>query len=75
MMSTEEKGFIVKKGIFYKPTGEKIVIVHNAGQMDFFRPIKNFGYGEKFNQIKHVIYNVKKTQYQILGWYKKNFKN
>lgn len=37
MMSTEEKGFIVEEGIFYKPTGEKIVIVHNAGQMDFFQ--------------------------------------
>lgn len=75
MMSTEEKGFIVEEGIFYKPTGEKIVIVHNAGQMDFFRPIKNFGFGKEFNQIKHVIYNVKKTQYQILGWYKKNFRD
>ncbi len=75
MMSTEENGFIVKKGIFYKHNGEKIAIVHNAGQMDFFRPINNFGYGKEFNQIKHVIYNVKKTQYQILGWYKKNFKN
>jgi len=75
MMSTEEKGFVVKKGTFYKPDGEKIAIVHNAGQMDFFRPIENFGYGKEFNQIKHVIYNVKKTQYQILGWYKKNFKD
>lgn len=75
MMSTEEKGFIVKKGIFYKHDGEKIAVVHNAGQMDFFRPINNFGYGKEFNQIKHVIYNVKKTQYQILGWYKKNFKD
>ena len=75
MMSTEEKGFIVKKGIFYKHNGGKIAIVHNAGQMDFFRPINNFGYGKEFNQIKYVIYNVKKTQYQILGWYKKNFKD
>ncbi|MFA5770363.1 MAG: hypothetical protein WC894_02620 [Patescibacteria group bacterium] len=75
MMSTEEKGFVVKKGIFYKPTGEKIAIVHNSGQMDFFRPINNFGFGKKYNQINHIIYNVKKTQYQILGWYKKNFRD
>ncbi|MFH0979555.1 MAG: hypothetical protein V1803_01260 [Candidatus Roizmanbacteria bacterium] len=73
MMSTEEKGFIVKKGIFYKPNGEKITIVHNAGIVDFFRPIKNFGYGKKFNQIKHLIYNLKKTQYKLLGAYKKIF--
>ena len=65
----------IKKGIFYKHNREKITIVHNAGQMDFFRPINNFGYGKEFNQIKYVIYNVKKTQYQILGWYKKNFKD
>lgn len=75
MMSTEEKGFVIKKGLFYKSNGEKIVIVHNAGQMDFFRPIENFGYGEKYNQIKHLVYHAKKTQYQILGWYKKNFKD
>jgi len=75
MMSTEEKGFIVKKGLFYKPNGEKIVIVHNAGQMDFFRPIINFGFGKEYNQINHIIYNVKKAQYQILGWYKKNLKD
>jgi len=73
MMATEEKGFLVKKGIFYKPTGEKIAIVHNAGQMDITRPIKNFGYGRDFNQIKHLIYNLKKTQYKILGAYKKIF--
>lgn len=74
MMSTEEKGFLVKKGVFYKSNGEKIAIVHNSGQMDFFRPIKNFGYGKEFNQLKPFIYRAKKTQYQILGWYKKSFK-
>jgi hypothetical protein len=73
MMATEEKGFLVKKGVFYKPTGEKVVIVHNCGMVDFFRPIENFGYGKNHNQIKHLIYNAKRTQYQILGWYKKNF--
>jgi len=73
MMSTMPKGFVIKNGVFYEPTGEKIVIVHNAGQMDFFRPIKNFGYGKNYNQIKHLVYHAKKTQYKILGWYKKTF--
>jgi len=73
MMSTMPKGFIIKSGVFYEPNGEKIAIVHNAGQMDLFRPIKNFGYGKKFNQIKHLIYNLKKTQYKLLGAYKKIF--
>ncbi len=73
MMSTEKKGFIVKKGVFYKPGGEKIAIVHNSGQIDLTRPIKNFGYGKEFNQIKHLVYNLKKTQYKLLGAYKKIF--
>lgn len=73
MMSTEEKGFIVKKGVFYKPNGEKIAIVHNSGQIDLTRPIKNFGYGKSFNQIKHLVYNMKKTSYKLLGAYKKIF--
>lgn len=74
MMNTVPEGFIVKNGIFYKTNGEKIAIVHNAGQMDLFRPIKNFGYGKKYNQLKYLIYHAKKTLYQILSWYKKNFK-
>lgn len=73
MMSTEEKGFVVKKGIFYKSNGEKITIVHNSGMIDFFRPIKNFGFGKKYNQIKHLVYHAKKTQYKLLGFYKKIF--
>ena len=73
MMSTEEKGFLVKKGVFYKPSGEKIAIVHNAGMVDFFRPIDNFGFGEEFNQTKHLVYHAKKTQYKLLGLYKKIF--
>lgn len=75
MIPTEQEGFLVKDGVFYKPHGEKVVIVHNCGMVDFFRPINNFGFGKKYNQINHIIYNVKKTQYQILGWYKKNFKD
>lgn len=73
MMSTEKKGFILKKGIFYKKNGEKIVIVHNAGQLDFFRPIDDFGYGKTKNKLKHFIYHAKKTQYKILEIYKKLF--
>jgi len=73
MMSTTKDGFLVKNGIFYKKSGEKVAIVHNAGQMDFFRPIENFGYGPRKNRIKHIIYHAKKTHYQILEWYKKIF--
>jgi len=71
MMSTSYAGFRLRKGVFYKLSGEKIVIVHNAGQMDIFRPIKNFGYGESYNQIKHIMYFLKRTMYFILETYKK----
>jgi len=71
MMSTAYAGFRIKKGMFYKLSGEKIVIVHNAGQMDIFRPIYNFGYGTNHNQIKHVMYFLKRSMYYFLEMYKK----
>lgn len=71
MMSTAYAGFRIKKGVFYKLSGEKIVIVHNAGQMDIFRPIYNFGYGANHNQIKHVMYFLKRSMYYFLEMYKK----
>lgn len=75
MMSTAYAGFIIRKGIFYKLNGEKIVIVHNAGQMDIFRPIYNFGYGESYNQLKHVMYFLKRSVYFFLESYKKYLSN
>jgi hypothetical protein len=73
MMSTAYAGFKLKEGVFYKLNGEKIVIVHNAGQVDFFRPIYNFGYGKSYNQVKHVIYFLKRSTYYILEMYKRLF--
>lgn len=73
LMSTEKKGFTVKKGIFYKKNGEKVAIVHNAGQMDFFRPIDDFGYGRSKNKLKHLIYHAKRTTYEIFKTYKQIF--
>lgn len=73
MMSTSYAGFRLKKGVFYKLNGEKIIIVHNAGQMNIFRPIYNFGYGPSYNQLKHVMYFLKRTMYFLLEMYKKFF--
>lgn len=73
MIAMSSKGVIIKKGVFYKKNGEKAVIVHNAGQIDQNRSIKNFGYGRKFNQIKHLLYGLKKTQYKMIEAYKKIF--
>jgi hypothetical protein len=71
MMSTAYAGFRLRKGEFYKLNGEKIIIVHNAGQMDIFRPIYNFGYGPTRNQIKHIMYFLKRNMYYLLEMYKK----
>lgn len=71
MMNTIYAEFRIRRGFFYKLNGEKIVIVHNAGQTNIFRPIYNFGYGESYNQIKYVIYFLKRTMYYFLGLYKR----
>ena len=71
MMNTIYAEFRIRGGFFYKLNGEKIVIVHNAGQTNIFRPIYNFGYGESYNQIKYVIYFLKRTMYYFLGLYKR----
>lgn len=71
MVSLEK--FYIKDGIFYKINGEKVVIVHNAGQMDFLRAIDNFGYGKDQNKLNHFIYHTKRFHYSLLGFYKKIF--
>lgn len=73
ILPMEEKGFFVKNGVFYKSNHNKIAIVHNAGQMELTRVITNFGYGGKHNQIKHLVYALKRTQYKILADYKEFF--
>ena len=75
MMSTVKDGFYIKRGVFYKNNGENIVIVHNAGAMDFFRPVEDFGYGPKFNKLKDFIYQAKKKHYEIISLYKKIFRS
>ena len=73
MINAAKKGFNAKNGVIYKKNGEKAAIVHNAGQLDIFRPIDNFGYGPKHNKVKQFIYHAKRTQYKILEIYKKVF--
>lgn len=74
MMNTMYAGFRIRKGVFFKLNGEKIVIVHNCGQLNIFRPIHNFGYGEQYNQINHIVYSLKRVTYYFLGLYQRYFK-
>ena len=44
--------FEIKNGFFYDENGNLIPVVHNAGNLSFFRAIENFGYGEGYNILK-----------------------
>ena len=56
IFGTEREGFVMRDGKFFRKNGEKIVIAHNAGHDRFLRPIRNFGYGKGYNQLKYGIY-------------------
>jgi len=57
VIGTVRDSFSVKDGVFYDAAGDKIAVVHNAGgngKSDYFRIIKNFGYGKEYNQINSI---------------------
>ena len=49
--------FFIKEGIFYFKNKKIVSIVHNTGGYKFFRPIKNFGYGKEYNQLKKTVFH------------------
>jgi hypothetical protein len=56
ILTTGKDKFKIKNSKFYNEDGELIPIVHNGGQLDQLRPIKNFGYGPKYNKLRPVVY-------------------
>jgi hypothetical protein len=48
-------GLRVINGIFYH-NNKKITVVHNAGGLDIFRAVRNFGYGPNKNQFSRIRY-------------------
>lgn len=56
VIASSSVGFTVKNSVFYFKSGEKIGIVHNAGEVSWKRPIRNFGYGPGKNQVKMLTY-------------------
>lgn len=71
MITTANEGFDIKKGTFYFNSGEKIVVVHNAGHDRFLRPIKNFGYGENCNTLNPFVYHLRRTFFKLVGMIKR----
>ncbi len=60
VISTMEDTVSVQDGIFKTSNGEIISIVHNAGNLSFFRPIEHFGYGKDRNLLKKNLYETLK---------------
>lgn len=58
--------FTIEKGVFYDQNKKKIPVIHNAGNLNFFRAIENFGYGEEHNIIKEDILKMLRTLYSSM---------
>lgn len=67
--TTHLDGFYVKKGVLYfKSTNEKIAVVHNAGNKNIFRPIRNFGYGVDKNRPRYLSIYALRIFYKAINW-------
>lgn len=58
--------FYIKNSIFYDKDGNIIPVVHNAGNLDFLRPIENFGYNKEHNILKEDVLKTLRTFYSSL---------
>jgi hypothetical protein len=54
VLVASRNGYSIKEGVFYDTRGEVIPVVHNAGNSNFVRPVRNFGYGPGCNKRKWV---------------------
>ena len=52
VLATTTTPFRIRRGAFVDASGEKIPIVHNSGQHDRFRVIRDFGHGPERNRVK-----------------------
>lgn len=64
--ATSLEKFSIINGVFYDQNQNKIPVVHNAGNLNFFRAIENFGYGESYNVLKEDILKTLRTLYSSL---------
>lgn len=77
MVSFYNIRFMIKNHEFYFADGRKVKVVHNGGGLSFFRPIKNFGYGQTYNRVGLIYYlgpvlsiiwwNIIKLRYVLLN--------
>ncbi|GIX42691.1 MAG: hypothetical protein KatS3mg129_2424 [Leptospiraceae bacterium] len=58
--------FYIKDSFFYDKNENKIPVVHNAGNLDYFRAIENFGYNKDHNILKEDVLKTLRTFYSSL---------
>lgn len=58
--------FEIHHGVFFEK-GKKIAVVHNSGNKQIYRVVKNFGYGPEYNRIKWLSYFIFKAFYKIVN--------
>jgi hypothetical protein len=64
VVTTAHDSFFLSNGFFYLNDKTRIPVVHNAGNLSFFRPIENFGYGRGYNILKEDVYKSLRTLYK-----------
>jgi len=70
--ATAKRGCQIKNGQFYNGEGDLMHVVHNAGNYDKFRIIKNFGYGRNRNiHFKFFTYFLLRYTYKVVGTYRR----
>jgi len=60
----------IRDGIFVDQNDVVIPIVHNAGGNEYYRFVKNFGYGKGYNQRKFFTPLVIRSFCKVAQWYK-----
>lgn len=65
VVATATREFALVDGRFvFADTGQTIAVVHNAGNWSLLRPIRNFGYGPGFNDLKADVLHTLKWVHQ-----------
>ncbi len=69
--TTAVNRFKIKNGVFFDEDNLIIPVVHNAGGNSFFRSIKNFGYGENYNELDLKVYKSLRALYLMTPFFNK----
>lgn len=57
--------YTIKDGIFYTGSGDKILVAHNVGNKNYYRIIRNFGFGATCNQKRFIRYCLLRTFFRL----------